>query len=152
MSSCCLAVKYCTQESEVTSCQICQRYVLSLVCLGIVRVCSVLLIASLGIKVAEIHVSFQGAFVYPGYRPHIFAQALHVTEGHWCLYPCDSRGHAYQGQFSLMSSHDINRPWEENTSVNYLALDICALFRGKTDRCILVIHAPIHAVSFHFSV
>ena len=84
-------------------------YVLSLVCLGIVRVCSVLLIASLGIKVAEIHVSFQDAFVCPDSHPHIFAQALRVAEGHWCLYPCDSRGHAYQGRFSLMSSHHSNR-------------------------------------------
>jgi hypothetical protein len=159
LSSCshCCTVLSSTRESGVNLFQICQRntcnYVLSLVYLGIMRVNSVLRIASLGIHVvAGNHVSFQGAFVCRGYRPHISAQALRVAEGRSCLYPYDSRGHVYQGQIiSLMSSHDINRRWDD-TSVNYLALGICALFQGKTDRCILVIHAPIHAVSSRFSV
>ena len=68
-------------------------YVLSLVCLGIVREYSVLLIASLGIHAAENPVNSQGAFVCPGSRPHIFAQALRVIGGHWCLYPYGLREH-----------------------------------------------------------
>lgn len=81
-----------------------------LVHMGIFPVYSVLLIAWLGIHVAaENHVSFQGAFVCPGYRPHIFVQVLRVAEGHSYLYPYDLRGHVYEGQISLTSSHDIIR-------------------------------------------
>lgn len=151
LSSCRIAVQYYTPESELTSFQMCQiivtcTYVLSLVCLGIVRVYSVLLIASLGIHMVENPVSSQGAFVCPGCRPHTSAQALRVAEGHLCLCRCGSRERVYKGQISLIFSHDVNRLWED-TSANCLVLGICALFLDRTDICILVIHAPIHAVS-----
>lgn len=100
-----IAVLYCTLESEWNLFRVCQRntftYVLSLVYLGIFRIYSVLLIALLGIHVAaETHVSFQAAFVCPGCRPHIFAQALRVAEGRSCLYPYGLRGRVYQGDRS----------------------------------------------------
>lgn len=152
--SCRIALQYPTMRSELTLFQMCHNvtctYVLSLICLGIVRVCSMLLIASLGIHVAEKPVSSQGAFVCPGCRPHIFAQAPRAAEGRLCLCPCGSRERVYKGQISLIFSHDIDRLWDD-TSANCRVLGICALFRDRMDRYILVIHVPIHAVSSRFS-
>lgn len=101
-------------------------------------------------QVAENTVSSQGAFVCPGYRPHIFAQALRGAEGRLCLCPGGSRERVYKGQISLSSGHDIIR-LRDDTFVNCLVLGTCALFRDRTDRCILVTHAPIHALSSHSS-
>ena len=151
----CRTVRYRTWESSVISFYICKRtacnYVLFPVCLGIVRVYSVHLIALLGIHVAENHVSSQGAFVCPDYRPHISAQVLRVAEGRLCLYPCGLRERVSKGRISLIPSVDINRLWDD-TSANCLVSDIYALFRDKMDRYTLVIHEPAHAVSSHFSV
>lgn len=144
--------RWCTvlyAQSELTWFQRCQRSTCTYICLGIV-IYSVLLIALLGIHVAENLVSSQGAFVCLGCRLHIVAQARREAEGHLCLCPCDSRGHAYKGRISLLFSPDAKEPWGD-TFANYLVWGICALFRDKTDRYTLVIHAPIHAVSSRFS-
>ena len=109
-----------------------------------------LLIASLGLHKAEKPVSSQGAFVCPGYHPHISAQALRVAEGHSCPCPCGSHERVYEQQISSILSHESNRLWLI-TFANCLVLGICVLVRDRTDRYILVIHAPIHAVSSHFS-
>ena len=65
-------------------------YILSLVCLGIVREYSLPLIASLRTYTTENPVSSQGASVCPGYHPHIFEQALRVAEDRLCLCLYDS--------------------------------------------------------------
>ena len=67
------------------------------------------------------------------------------------LYPCDSRERVLEGRISLVLSHVINGPWDD-TSASCLVSGICALVQDKMDRCTLVIHAPAHAVSSHFSV
>lgn len=109
-----------------------------------------LLIASLGLHIAEKPVSFQGAFVCPGYHPHISEQALRVAEGHSCPCPCGSHERVYERQISPILSHDSDT-LRHLTFANCLVLGICVLARDRTDRYILVIHAPIHAVSSHFS-
>lgn len=59
-------------------------------------------------QVAENPVSSQGAFVCPGYRPHIFVQALRGAEGRLCLCPDGSHERVYKGQISLSHNHDIH--------------------------------------------
>lgn len=67
----------------------------------------ILRIASLGTHIGEKSVSSQGAFVCPGCRPHIFAQALRGAEGRLYLCPYGSRERVYKGEmssFSVMST------------------------------------------------